>query len=151
MAKRTLLEYKYEPEFEIIGIFSSLKAYRLAWLINQNIGFNLTLLPVFLWQTDESENGNDCVIYSYEHPETFMQVYLMGNRIPGGVAVQEFSNMDYVMLVKNPGDPSKITDLVKQLRPLPQVQMAVKLEKTPGRATTSMLYDLEMFLDKLNS
>lgn len=145
--KRILLDYKYEPEFGMIGIFSPLKDYRLAWLMNQHMGYDLKLLPVFHWQQQSAARTYECALYKYENPVHHLQVYLLNNRSSQGKILPEPRNLDYLLLLKNPGQHIHIPNLVKIIRALPMVQTAVSLE-SPDKLTRELMFDLEMFLEK---
>jgi len=43
--KKTKLVINYDYDFDLTGIISTLKGYRLAWVINQKLGVNLVRQP----------------------------------------------------------------------------------------------------------
>lgn len=149
MVRKSQLEYQYAPDFRIIGIFSPVKDYRLAWLINQQLGFDLKRLPVFSWSPQGNEITHECNVFRYENPERYLKAYLLGNRTLSGSLLQEPRNLDYMLLLKKPGANIKIPEMIKSLRSIGQVQMAALLDKANDKHTTALLYDLEMFLASL--
>jgi hypothetical protein len=146
MVRKAQLEYQYSPEFRIIGIFSPVKDYRLAWLINQQLGYDLKRLPVFNWKPQGSEITHDCNVFRYENPERYLKAYLVGNRTPSGTILQDPRNLDYLLLLKKPGAHIKIPEMIKSLRGIGQVQMAALLDKALDKTTTAFLFDMENFL-----
>lgn len=146
MPRKILLEYQFEPAFTAIGIFSPLKEYRLAWLMNHHLGLDMRLLPVFKWHSSDRQQHYHCRLFSHEEPENFLQVYLLNNRTAEGFLIQKPRNMDYLFLIKNPGPHIKMQEITQTIKGIKQVQMAVLLDDAPDKAALAFYYDLEMFL-----
>jgi hypothetical protein len=143
MARKILLDFKYEPEFHLIGLFSSLKNYKLAWDLNKQLGLDLRMLPSFSWQSLE------CPLYRYENPERRLEVFLLGNRIINQNLFPEPKNMDYVMLLRNTGPHIDVPRMVADLRKIRNLQLALWL-KPLQKKTLDLLFDLELLLENFN-
>ncbi|MFO7977300.1 MAG: IPExxxVDY family protein [Bacteroidales bacterium] len=146
MTRKILLEYKYESDFTAIGIYSPLKEYRMAWLMNQHLGFDMKLLPVFHWHAPDRDQQIPCRLFSYADPHNSLQVYLLNNRTAEGTLIRKPRNIDYLFLIKNPGQHIKIQQMTDMIRGINQVQMAVLLNEAPDKTALALYYDLEMFL-----
>ncbi len=149
MTRKNLLEYKYEPDFIAIGIYSPLKEYRLAWLMNHHLELDMKLLPVFQWHDHDRGQQHGCRLFSHEDASNLLQVYLLNNRTPEGILIRKPPKMDYLFLIKNPGQHIKIQQMADMIRGINQVQMVVLLNEAPDKATLAFYYDLEMFLTEV--
>lgn len=146
MPRKILLEYQYAPDFAVVGIFSPVKDYRLAWLMNDCLGLDMSLLPGFHWNSADRQQEYYCRIFSHEDPANFMQVYLLNNKTSQGILIPKPRNLDYLFLIKDPGTPAKIQEMASKIRGINQVQMTVLLNDAPDKAVLAFYYDLEMFL-----
>ena len=98
--KKRKLEIEYSYDFELIGVISSMKGYKLAWDINHHLGTRLVR------QTDLSIQFSDEVNcrythFSYQRPHYCLR--LLKNRPHEGqgtkyLLVPEFPHSDFIVL-----------------------------------------------------
>jgi len=147
MSKKLKLDLEYTPDFLIIGVFSSLKDYRLCWLLNKQLKTDLRRLPDFVHHPAKQEGEESFSVFHYESEALRARYFLLSNRGSQGILFPEPKNMDYLFLCRQSPAGSDITKLVKSIREVPAVQAAYLLDKIPHRTAKGVLYDFEMYLN----
>ena len=147
MPRKLKLNIEYVPEFSIIGIVSAQKDYRLSWLLNKYLDADLKKLQDFIFRSDKSKNPGRYAAYHHELPDLMAQYFLVSNKSNELHLLKEPKNLDYLFLLKNPGQHIKAADIVGKIRSVPPVEAAFIIDQ-PGAASNTMLYDFELHLGK---
>ncbi len=122
--KKRRLEIEYSYDFELIGVISSAKGYKLAWDINHHLGTHL------IRQADLSIQFSDQVKCQYTHFSYQRPLYclrLLKNRPNEGQGaryylVPEFSHTDYIILSQGT-DRMECNRFQQYLRDIPSIQL----------------------------
>lgn len=121
--KKKRLEIEYSYDFELHGIISSAKGYKLAWEIN-----NL-LLTRLVKQDDlkiQQRNNTDCEYAYYAHQSEVNVLKLFKNRPNDSDAkyllVPEFPHYDFILFSK--GDEQMESNRLRELlRQIPSIEL----------------------------
>lgn len=122
--KKSKLLIEYEYDFELVGIRSSAKGYRLAWLINSALQIHLVK------QEDlavEFKKGEEKKFSFYAHEGRINRLKLFKNKPsesdPGKYfLVPEFPHYDFIFLIQM-DDKTLIENSVAQLRQVPSIEL----------------------------
>lgn len=116
--KKVKLFIEHEYDFEVVGIVSSLKEYKLAWLINKNLGINLVKQPDlkfdFVKQSSYSISN-----YIFETENASFQ--LLKNRAfeadetKAAFLLPELKQYDYLIKLKNFAEMGEISSFKEKL------------------------------------
>jgi len=148
MAKKHILQHEYQHGFKAIGITSAQKDYRMCWLLNNHLGFDMKRIQDFCI-TPPGGDAEQCFsVYQHDEPSLFLHVNLLANKNQESLLLVQFKNIDYLLLFKQPGDQIRLNDLVKSIRGIPQVQAAFLLSGLSDKKTTMFFFDFEMFLSQ---
>ena len=121
--KKSKLIIDYEYNFELIGITTAVRGYKLAWELNQRLGVNLVKQPdlaVGFKNNDEKTFS----FYSYETPLNRLKVFK--NR-PAEVEtgkyflIPEFPHFDFIILAAM--EEHKHQQLIDLLKSIPSIQL----------------------------
>lgn len=129
--KKNKLFVPHEYDFELLGITSSAKEYKLAWSIN------IALHIKFLKDEDLIINFNDgkqIIISNYKYKTENSILRLFRNKsYDAGSEVQnyllpELRNFDFLVLVKGFEDTCLIEDLMRDLRGTPDIMYIQRID-----------------------
>lgn len=101
------LNIEYDYDFDVYGVASSVKEYKLAWALNKLLGLRLTKKQDLQYDLEEQEH---MVISNYEYITDYYAVRLLKNKALGmkSFLLPELKEYDYVL---------QITGALQQLYP----------------------------------
>ena len=122
--KRNKLIIDYEFDFELIGIISTAKGYKLAWEINQLLGIHLIKQPDLTvgFKKDEEKN------FSYYAHETRLNRLKLFKNKPNETEtgkyflIPEFPHFDFIILAQMEEHPK--ADIISSIKIISDVQLA---------------------------
>ncbi len=149
MAKKRRLIVEYAPEFKAFGLFTSLKGYRLCWLLNKDMGIDMKRTPDFLHPPHKSSQPVSFPVFLYQNPSLLQKYFLLANKTTQGFLLEQPKNMDFVFLVKNPVDHGHVDEVVNYMKQTPNVQAVFPFDETQGKRAINVFYDFEMFVGSI--
>ncbi len=147
MAKKIALKLGYESPFTVFSVFSTQKDYRLAWLLNQGLGFELERIGDFTHHFSETKQAAFS-LFQYHYQQYRMQVFLLSNKSSEGPILSETPVPDFLLLFWNMSDFFDLKQFQKDLRKISQVQTIIEVSEKTQRKHEAFFYDLEYFLSK---
>jgi len=148
MVKKTKLSVKYTPDFKVIALFSQQKDYRICWLINHHLQFDMKRLSDFCFTPYKQSETIQFPVYGYADRVKRLHYFLLTNKRPEGILFELPKNMDYLLLIKNPGAGFEMKTCVNNLRNIDNIQGAFPLENGLGNRSDLILYDFEIYADE---
>ncbi len=148
MVKKTKLSVKYTPDFKAIALFSQQKDYRICWLMNHHLNLDMKRLPDFCFTPYKHRETIQFPVYSYSDRANRLHYFLLTNKRPEGILFELPKNMDYLLLIKNPGTGFDLKAFAEKLRKVDHIQGAFPLENGLGSRSDLILYDFELFADE---
>lgn len=137
MVKLTL-EFEENIDFQLIGISSHVKDYRISWEINERLKLDLAKdksLSLFL-----KEEEQRFPFYSFVDQEELIEYYLIGNRSDYGILIPEENNSDYFMLVKGHITAQEIKALAIKISKLKPVLTAYVIEAEKLKSKANLIF-----------
>jgi hypothetical protein len=126
--KKSRLDIEYTYDFELLGIISSAKGYRLAWEINKILSVKLLKQPDLLIQAKNKKMLN----YSYfSSGGAINQLKLFRNKpseLDSGknLLVPEFPHLDFILLTEG-DERTEINRLQELLHNIPSIELVAFL------------------------
>jgi hypothetical protein len=142
MAKNKLI-IEYEYDFDLYGIISLTRAYKLAWLINQHLGVHLV-------KEDDIHfsflNNEKLVISNYLFETEHAQFRLLKNKSEErtsdkmGFLIPELNKFDY-LIMKNGiiGDYSD-SELINKIQKIKEIQYIVSLDIEKLKSKENLIF-----------
>ena len=137
---KKVLKFEIDLDFVLIAITSSLKDYRLCYMINKGLGFNfirgedLHLDPLH----GSSPAYFSFFEYGWESSET--EFYLISNKGSEGYLIPEMNKTDYLFMIKNYIDETDLDDIVLRLNKIPEIVAAVKVDPKKIKSRENLLF-----------
>lgn len=122
--KKRRLDVEFAYDFELIGLTSSARGYKLAWEINHMLGINLVRKDDLKMTTREG----DFFFIFFEHESSVNKVKLFRNKANEGDAflVPDHSHLDYILYTKGDEDMNS-KRLQEVLRNIPSIELVAFL------------------------
>lgn len=139
--KKSKLVIDYDFDFELAGIVSSAKGYKLAWEINQCLDVRLVRQPDLLVGYRPDEDGSYA---HYAQEQNLNRLKLFKNRSlqdnRAHFLVPEFPRFDYILLYQTQVDEESGTDLKDQLRSIPSIEMIATIPLKSLKSRTNFIF-----------
>ena len=139
--KKAKLQIEPTFDFELLGIVSPIREYRMAWLVNQELDLNLV-------KADDLEleflNAEKLEIAQYflSLPHGFIQ--LLKNKAINSTQqlaylLPELKNLDYFLLIQDETEELDLVSFMKKLAQNPLVQSIVRIDITKLKSKENLL------------
>ena len=107
------LEIEDEYDFEIIGVSSHEKDYRLAWSLNKSLGWRLVRIEDAVVEGKRSTTHH--ARFRWTHPVDQTVFTLIDNKTPEGTFMPDMAQFDYILKIEQPSE-STMEALFNELR-----------------------------------
>lgn len=144
MPKRSQLGSDFEYLDAFIGISSHLRDYRLAFLINQSLGFVLEKtddLPAF---NTKSEKPSLYSCYTFDDCDKQLKYFLVSNTGSEGLLVPSQKESGYFLLMRGLLSNDREAAIVGQLKNIPNVLTTYSIDQNKIPNIELLLSDLEL-------
>jgi len=139
--KKTKLFVEPTFDFELLGLVSPVKDYKMAWLINRDLNLDLVRsedVQIEFLSSPRLEISQ----YFLSLPHGFIQ--LLKNKALNtsqqlAYLIPELRNLDYFLLVQDQTHQTSITTFVEQLTKNPLIQSVVKLDVSKLKSKENLL------------
>jgi hypothetical protein len=126
--KKTKFHIEYDYDFELVGIRSAIKGYRLAWELNNSLGIHLVKQPDLVV---EFKKGEEKLFSFYAHEGLLNRLKLFKNKPVDGehskyCLVPEFPHFDFIFLMQM-DDQTQREMFISKLKELPSVELVVPI------------------------
>ena len=135
----TKLEFEYDYDFFLIGIFCHYKDYRLAWSINRNLDFDLIREEDYVLEMKDFEQRFSKFNHYIESQD--LHFFLINNRSENGLLIPEKKEVDYFLMVDGLVESSRKSQLISQIRELPEVISAVEVVPSELNSKQNLLIE----------
>ena len=138
--KKSKLVIDYEYDFELLGIRSSAKGYKLAWQINLALDINLVRQPDL---TIEFKVGDETSFTFFVHETRLNQLKLFKNKPVDSdnvkyFLVPEFPHFDFIILIQME-EPDRIK-FVEQLKHIPSIELVSKIPMEGLKSKSNFIF-----------
>ena len=133
--EKLIVNYTYD--FELYGVTTSLKDYKMAWLINKQISINLIREEDYLLESaaEKAEIVNYCFQEGQNELRIFKNKAILENQDTQNYMVPEMKHFDYFIMVRGIIHIFTSEDLLQELRIIEGVQLVnqINIEKLKSR------------------
>ena len=123
--KKSKLVIEYEFDFELVGLISSAKGYKLAWELNQALGIHLVKQPDLVVGFKNNEEKS---FSFYDYQTQFNRLKMFKNRPADGdggkyYLIPEFPHYDFIILADMEEHQSH-KELMHSIKSIASIQLA---------------------------
>ncbi len=139
--KKAKLHVEPTFDFELLGIVSPIREYRMAWLVNKELELNLVKaddLELEFLSAEKLEISQ----YFLSLPHGFIQ--LLKNKALNSseqlaYLIPELKNLDYFLLVQDETDQLELSNFMEKLSQNPLVQSIVRIDISKLKSKENLL------------
>jgi len=137
MAKLTL-EVEEDYDFELIGICSHAKDYRLSWEMNKV--FELDLVKGDNYELSVKDEKQSYSFFNFIDDENWVEYYLINNRTVNGILIPEEKKSDYFLLIRGVLRGGQKESLVKGIAEIKNVLTTYEIEVKSLKSKSNLLF-----------
>jgi len=139
--KKAKLQIEPAFDFELLGIVSPIREYRMAWLVNQELEINLVKADDLELEFLNSEKL-EIAQYFLSLPHGFIQ--LLKNKALNSsqqlaYLIPELKNLDYFLLVQDETEQLDLSNFMEKLSQNPLVQSIVRIDISKLKSKENLL------------
>lgn len=128
MAK-TKIFIPYTCNYKIVAIASSLKDYRVSYLINEALEINLKKVDNLI-----IDNKKKSELFSFEQQNDLdsnsnFQYFLINNKTIGSQLLKSLKGFDYIFIIKSENDISIQEEIFLKFKELQKFKIVLKVDK----------------------
>jgi len=137
---RKFLKFEIDLDFVLIAVTTSLKDYRICYLINKFLNFNFVKISDL--QLDIHPNSEQVLFSRYHNywETTETDFYFIANKGSDGYLIPEMKKADYFLLIRNYIDENDLESIISALNKIPEVVAAVKIDPKKIKSRENLLF-----------
>ena len=133
----------YFEDCQLLGLVSQLKDYRLAFFVNNQMGFNYKKYDNLDFY-DSSGNKKSASWYYYYDEQLSAKMYLISNSTEGGKLIPSKKEIDYFVLFKEFQSAEFAESILPKLRGVSNVLAVFKLDLNSIKEADILLEQVEI-------
>jgi len=137
---RKFLKFEIDLDFVLIAVTTSLKDYRICYLINKFLNYNFVKMPDLQVEIHPGETPVQFSMYHYNSGENGTDSYFIANKGTEGYLVPEMRRADYFFMIRNYIDENELDSLISLLNKIPEVVAAVKIDPKKIKSRENLLF-----------
>lgn len=137
---RKFLKFEIDLDFVLIAVTTSLKDYRICYLINKSLNFNFTKLNDLAVDLVRDNPPVLFSLYHYSWETTETDFYFIANKGSEAYLVPEMKKADYFLMIKNYIDENDLDGVVSALNKIPEIVAAVKIDPKKIKSRENLLF-----------
>ena len=137
---RKFLKFEIDLDFVLIAVTTSLKDYRICYLINKFLHFNFVKNPDL--SVDINETGGSALfsIYHYNWEASETDFFFIANKGSEGHLIPEMRKADYFLMIKNYIDEDDLDNIISALNKITEIVAAVKIDPKKIKSRENLLF-----------
>ncbi|MCW5910732.1 MAG: IPExxxVDY family protein [Cyclobacteriaceae bacterium] len=139
--KKKRLEIEYTFDFELIGIISSAKGYKLAWEVNHILGTRLARQPDLTIVLNKDTFAS-YVYYAFENEVNVLKLFRNKpneTELIKNLLVPEFPHYDYILLAQGEAHMAS-KRLQELLKNIPSIELTAFIPLTALKSKDSFIF-----------
>jgi hypothetical protein len=137
---RKFLKFEIDLDFVLIAVTTSLKDYRICYLINKCLNFNFTRSGDLAVDIHQGAQPVYFSLYHYNWEASETDFYFIGNKGSDGYLIPEMKRADFFLMIKNYIDDSDLDTLISALNHIPEIVAAVKIDPKKIKSRENLLF-----------
>jgi len=134
------LDISEEFDFQLVGISSHEKDYRVSWSINLALGWNLERREDVTSYSKSRKIESDHSVFAYEAEDDKAMFVLVENKSATGMLLPSLQQFQYLLKVENYSDV-RMQDLLVELKKIPQILMAVEVPLHSAKEKQNLIFE----------
>jgi hypothetical protein len=147
MVKKLRLELSgVSRDYTIIGISCHLKDYRITYLINKHLHFNLKKAQDFQSLPVKGASPLNYSFYYFTHQERKVTYYVLANHHPESKLIPSLRQTDYFLIAESELEQKEQQEILKTLATIPNIIASFIVDMSAIKNIDYLLTDLELHM-----
>lgn len=137
---RKTLKFEIDLNFVLIAVTTSLKDYRVCYLINKYLTLNFSKSADLEVDIIHGSGPVFFSLYQYHWEASETDFYFIANKGSDGYLIPEMRKADYFLMIKNYIDEDDLDKLITALNRIPEIVAAVKIDPKKIKSRENLLF-----------
>jgi glycosyltransferase involved in cell wall biosynthesis len=137
---RKFLKFEIDLDFVLIAVTTSLKDYRICYLINKYLNLNFIKTDDLAVDIHPGAPSVYFSLYEYHWEVSETDFFFISNKGSDGYLIPEMKKADYFLMIKNYIDDKDLDDLISALNKIPEIVAAVKIDPKKIKSRENLLF-----------
>jgi hypothetical protein len=137
---KRILKFELDLDFVLIAITSSLRDYRICYLLNRSLNFDFIKTDDLLLDSAVKDGHTYFSLYKYNWEHTETDFYVISNKGTGGLLIPEMPTTDFLLMIKNYIDDDDLENIVQGINKIPEIVSAVKVDPKKIKSRENLLF-----------
>lgn len=137
---KKFLKFEIDLDFVLIAVTTSLRDYRICYLINKHLSFNFVKTNDLAVDIHQGAERSFFSFYTYNWEASETDFYFIGNKGSDAYLIPEMKKADYFLMIKNYIDDTDLENLVSALNKIPEIVAAVKIDPKKIKSRENLLF-----------
>lgn len=137
---KKILKFEIDLDFVLIAVTTSLKDYRICFLINKYLHFNFIKTADLSLEVYHGPEPSWFSMYTDHWEASGTDFYFISNRGTEGYLVPEMNKIDYFLMIRNYIDEDELDNLLSGLNKIPEIVAAVKIDPKKVKSRENLLF-----------
>ncbi len=135
------LEEEYEYDFDLYGISSHEKDYRICWAVNNSLGLSLerTVENIEVIFTNQEKQNSLFPVFKFEKGEALETYYLIGNKYENSQLIEEQKHVDFFLMIKSNGVETS-NDVLNKLKNISFILSVNKIDVSTLKSKKNLIF-----------
>jgi len=142
--KKISFVYDLTDEYQIIGICSHLKEYKLCWHLNKVLNSNLSKLEDFSFSSRNVSSENYSFFY-YNDKNNRNNIFLLSNKNDNMTLLEKIPEADFLLIIKGVFSDKRIEDIITALKKTSNILTVFSVNMNKIKEMNSFLTELELY------
>jgi len=137
---RKILKFEIDLDFVLIAVTTSLKDYRICYLINKYLDFNFLKTADLALELNQNTDPVLFSMYTHHWEASATDFFFIANKGSDGYLIPEMRKADYFLIIRNYIDEEDLDNLVTALNRIPEIVAAVKIDPKKIKSRENLLF-----------
>lgn len=130
-------------DYQLIGIASSLREYKLCYHLNQLLRCDFRKLKDLVFEPTERTRTVQFSVFKAGEEEDLNKFIVFTNKSLGEVLLPEVSNFDYIVQIQGNYEIENVENLINGIRQFPEVMMTAEIPLKKIKSKERLIYEEE--------
>jgi len=137
---KKFLKFEIDLDFVLIAVTTSLKDYRICYLINKCLSFNFVKINDLEVDFHPGAGPSYFSLYTYNWEASETDFFFIANKGTDGYLIPEMKKADYFLMIKNYIDDKDLENIISSLNRIPEIVAAVKIDPKKIKSRENLLF-----------
>ncbi|MDB5005607.1 MAG: IPExxxVDY family protein [Mucilaginibacter sp.] len=137
---KKFLKFEIDLDFVLIAITTSLKDYRVCYLINKYLNFFFVKTDDLAVDIYPATAPVYFSLYTYNWEASETDFFFIANKGTDGYLIPEMKKADYFLMIKNYIDDNDLENLISAINKIPEIVAAVKIDPKKIKSRENLLF-----------